>query len=329
MNATDTEFVTDPAIDLIRTAIPEDKPDWTENLCWTMHDPQTGLSLYAHLGRMQPNRAVWEGLSLLYLPNGEALVNRSLGVNPSEARNREYHYRPVIPNKIWNFQFDGVMQRVLPEQLRTRPVADEPFEPVSYELIFEAVQPVYNRDHSSLDSEKMHLEQGGTIRGAIVVDGTRMDINCTGYRDHSVSRRTFRTLDLETWAHCTFPSGKVFGILEVRRTEVQIMNGQVFQHNRIQRASAETIVDLSATDGSPHAGVIHLQLDSGPIEINYQTAPSQSLAFNLLRPVGLRPGLDLSNPENMLAVQCPAKFTWDGEIGYGWLERARPTRAII
>ena len=38
------ETAADPAIDLIRTEIPPDKADWTENLCWTLHDPHSGFA---------------------------------------------------------------------------------------------------------------------------------------------------------------------------------------------------------------------------------------------------------------------------------------------
>jgi hypothetical protein len=54
----------------------------------------------------------------------------------------------------------------------------------------------------------------------------------------------------------------------------------------------------------------------------------QFVPFQLLRPVGMRPGIDLSDPENMVAVQCPTKFHWDGETGYGWMERTRPLKAL-
>ena len=35
-------FDTDPSLDLIRTQIPEGKPDWTENIAFWMHDPGSG-----------------------------------------------------------------------------------------------------------------------------------------------------------------------------------------------------------------------------------------------------------------------------------------------
>ena len=318
----------DADMDLIRTHIPADKPDWTENICWTMHDPITGISLYGHMGRMQPDRSIWEGLSLVYLPDGALLVNRSLGASVTGARNNAYECAPILANKTWQYRFDGAMQRVDARALRKRPVGDEPQESVSYQLIYDAVQPVFSLHGPSTGSERMHLEQGARVRGYFVIEGQRIEVDCTGYRDHSVSQRTFKTLDSESWAHCTFPSGKTFGLLQVSRQELKFLKGQVFEGGRMRIASAEGYPALVDTAGNPQAGVIHLLTDAGPIHIEWQVADSRFALFNLLRPLGLRPGLDLTDPEGMAALQCPAVYTWDGEHGYGWLERTRPIAVL-
>jgi hypothetical protein len=319
---------TDPVIDEIRRSIPDDKPDWTENICWTLHDPGAGISLYGHVGRMQPNRAVWEGLSLIYLPDGQALVNRSLGVSLGAARNGEYDCRPVVPLRLWRYGFEGLAQRVNPHDLRARPVGDEPFEPVSYDLTWEALQPVYNMHGSEPGTERMHLEHGGTVKGAFTIGGRRIAVNCTGYRDHSVSRRTFTTLNTETWAHCAFPSGRIFSILEVSRAERQVLHGQVYVGGRMLHASPRAVPDLEDSSGRPHRGVIRAATDEGEVEVEWEAIDGRFVPFNLLAPVGMRPGIDRSKPEAMVAVQCPARFVWEGEQGHGWVERTRPLRVL-
>jgi hypothetical protein len=320
--------VTDPVLDLIRGAIPPEQPDWTENLCWTMHDPGSGISLYAHLGRMQPDRSIWEGLSLLYLPGGGLLVNRSLGVSLAAARNREYDWRPIVPLERWQFRFEGVMQRVSARELCERPLGDEPFEAVAYDLLWEALQPVYNMHGSVPGSERMHLEHGGAVRGSVTVHGQRIAVNCTGYRDHSVSRRTFTTLDSETWAHCAFPSGRVFSLLEVRRGERELRHGQVYRDGRMLEATPLVVPDLANGQGAPHSGVLRARTAQGELELRWEAIEGRHATFSLLQPVGMRPGIDRSRADSMVAVQCPARFVWEGETGYGWMERTRPLRML-
>jgi hypothetical protein len=320
---------TDPALDLIRTVIPDDKPIWTENIAFWMHDPIAQLRLYAHLGRMQPDRSIWEGLSIIFLPRGEVLVNRSLGVSVAAAENREYRYRPVVPNQTWTFEFDGVVQRVQPQRGRERPVVDEPVEAASYALVFEAVQPVFNMHRSDLQSERMHLEQGGSVRGSFSVAGRRIAVDGHGYRDHSVSQRTFTTLDSETWANCVFPSGKVFSLLEVSRGDKRILEGQVYRDGRMQHARPVAVPDLTDTAGAPGAFTITLEVDSELISIEAETLSSLTFPFNLLRPTGMRPGIDTAEQDGMVAVQCPTRYRWNGEVGHGWLERTRRLGALL
>ena len=315
-------------IDLIRTSIPADQPDWTENIAWSMCDPAAGVSIFGHLGRMQPDRRIWEGLSIIYLPGGAALVNRSLGVSLAEARNREYHYEPLVPGRLWRYTFHGVAQRVRSEDLRRRPVGDEPFEQASYDLLFEAVQPVFNMHDSDAHAERMHLEHGGSMRGVVSVGGQRFAIDCKAYRDHSVSRRTFTTLDSETWANCVFPSGRVFSVLEVRRGERLLREGQAFIDGRMHRATPVAMPELTDTAANPRRGVIEIAVGSHRHRLLWETLEASYAPFQLLRPVGMRPGIDHSDPTHVVALECPTLYTWDGEAGYGWLERARPLATL-
>jgi len=321
------EIEVDSALDLIRTTVPDDQPTWTENIAFWMHDPAASVRLYAHLGRMQPDRSIWEGLSIIFLPSGDLLVNRSLGVSRGAAENHEYRYRPLVPNRIWTFEFTGIVQRVRPETPKCRPVIDEPVEVASYDLVFEAVQPVFNMHGSDLKSERMHLEQGGSVRGSFVIGHRRTNIDCYGYRDHSVSQRTFTTLDSETWANCVFANGNVFSMLQVRRGDKQILEGQIYRSGRMHHARPVVVPDLRDIDGAPGAFAISLEIESAVIDIDGEIV-QPSFPFNLLRPTGMRPGIDDSRLDSLVAVQCPTKYRWGTEVGYGWLERTRRLEAL-
>lgn len=102
------------------------------------------------------------------------------------------------------------------------------------------------------------------------------------------------------------------------------MEGQVFRDGRMENVTALSVADLHDSSGAPYTGTINLQGDAGDIEIQYEIVDKRYVNFNLLHPVGLRPGIDLNRTECMFATECPVKFTWDGEVGYGWLERVRP-----
>jgi hypothetical protein len=321
-------FETDPAIDLIRTSIPEGKPDWTENIAWTMYDPTSNVSIFGHLGRLQPDRRIWEGFSLLYLPDGSAYASRSLGVSLSEARNGDYQYQPLIPGKLWRYTFNGVAQRVKPEDLQRRAIADEVFEEACYDLLFEAIEPVFNMHKSDLASERMHLEHAGRMRGVVKIGSKVFDIDTTAYRDHSMSQRTFTTLDSETWANAAFPSGRVFSLLEVTRGDRRILEGHIYENGTMRLAHPIEIPSLADLAGNPGSGVISLESGGKRHDIQWDIVAAPYVPFQLLRPVGMRAGVDHADKTSCVVLECPAKFIWGGEVGYGWLERTRPLSSL-
>jgi hypothetical protein len=147
-------------------------------------------------------------------------------------------------------------------------------------------------------------------------------------RDHSVTRRTFGTLDGQVWANCAFPSGRAFSFQEVKRKERHTLEAYVFIDGRLELATGEGMPSLEDTAGNPHRGTIRLASPFGDHEIRWETVGDRFIPFELLHPVGLRPGINRSNVEHVVAVQCPVRYEWDGEVGYCWIERCRPLKAL-
>jgi hypothetical protein len=117
-------------------------------------------------------------------------------------------------------------------------------------------------------------------------------------------------------------------MLQVSRGDKHIQEGQVFRDGAMQLARPLNVPELADSEGSPYRGVIRLAVADEVVEVQWETVQPHFLPFNLLRPVGMRPGLDLSNPDNLAVIQCPTRYQWEGETGYGWLERARPQRSL-
>jgi hypothetical protein len=106
------------------------------------------------------------------------------------------------------------------------------------------------------------------------------------------------------------------------------LHGQVYENGRMLHATPLVVPDLDDSSGHPHRGVIRAATEKGEVEVEWETIDGRFVPFNLLEPVGMRPGIDRSRGEAMVAVQCPARFVWAGEEGYGWLERTRQVHAL-
>jgi hypothetical protein len=307
---------------------------WSENLLVWFHDPATGLCLWTHLGRMAYNADIWEGVSYVLLPDGEVLANHSMGVCRHECRiGNEYLVVPVWPGKTWQFRFDGLAQRAKAADLSTRLIAHEHYEPLSYDLVFEGLHPLFDFSHASMTDQAwgtMHLEQGGSVRGTVRFGGREHEINCTGYRDHSAGPRNNEPLLSDEWVLCVFPSGRVFGAFHV--TEVGNKNpmksGFIYEDGKVH--SIETLVMPALDDacGNPKQFTVKA-LCNGRERILHGTMGDRYFPVTLTLPTGLATGIDPASPSLPCSIEAPAIYTFEGETGHGWIERIRRVENLL
>jgi hypothetical protein len=116
----------------------------------------------------------------------------------------------VVPNQQWRWHFSGVIQETNSQQQAASSRLPDARLPVTLDLIFDAVvHPVWSmKDTSGYDWGHFHTEQGGRFKGRISWGDETVELNCTGWRDHSVGPRNFGTLAGNVMAVCVFPSGK-------------------------------------------------------------------------------------------------------------------------
>jgi len=89
---------------------------------------------------MQPNRAIWEGLSLIYLPNGQLFGEPLARGERRGGAECGIRLPTLVPLKLWRYCFEGVAQKGGPAGSANTTSRDEPFEAVSYDLIWESLQ---------------------------------------------------------------------------------------------------------------------------------------------------------------------------------------------
>jgi len=307
--------------------------NWSENLLVWGHDPVAGLSFWTHMSRMTHNPEIWEGVAYVLLPDGDVLVHRSFGTSRTECVvNQEYRYTPVVPGKTWHYRFSGMAQRAKSTDLAQRMIDNEPHEPVSYDLIFDGVHPIFDfagDDMAEQDWATMHLEQGGTIRGIMTVKGKNHYINCTGYRDHSVGPRTNAVLLSETWAHVVFPSGRCFSGLQITEEghKNPLRAGYIYEDGQMKSLKPTLLPELNDANGNPTSFQVEGSCGERTVKLSGEmTGPY--MVMTLLVPIGIGSGFDFSSPELTGVVEAPAVFNWDGETGYGWIERIRRVEAL-
>jgi hypothetical protein len=312
---------------------PDGIKNWSENLLVWGHDPKSQLCLWTHMGRMPYDPEIWEGVTYIYLPDGDLLVNRSMGVSRTRAAvAHEYLYTPVRPGQTWHYHFNGLVQRAKPAELAQRLVVNEPYERLSYELIFEGVHPVFDFADGSMAEQSwatLHLEQGGTLRGIVIIGGKEYEIDCTGYRDHSAGPRNYNVLLSETWAHCVFPSGRCFSGIEIIEEghKNQLRAGYIYEDGKISPLKTTVLPELFDTKGNPRNFRVEAVSDGRQIGMTGEMS-DRYLTLTLTLPSGIATGFDSASPHLTGVVEAPATYNWDGEIGYGWIERIRRVSSL-
>jgi hypothetical protein len=97
--------------------------------------------------------------------------------------------------------------------------ANNPWCEVSFDLVHEAVGPLYGQSHDNQESDKpaeeqfakAHYEQHMRVRGTLVIDGESVDIDGFGLRDHSWGPRYWQAIHRYEWLTLNF--GEDFGAM--------------------------------------------------------------------------------------------------------------------
>lgn len=316
---------TDPADELPHTP-PRDVPLWTENYAWVCYDPAVGVGVMAHLGRTPFDPRLWRGTAVAFLPGGGLRAARTVGrpAAPEIAGNGALALTCVRPFERWNLRFDGAARPTDRADVARRLVPDIDLELLRLDLDFQALAPVWDLGAAmgNQDWGHAHHEQAGRYTGTVTTGADTHTLDCTGFRDHTTGPRDFGRFRRTFWSHGEFPSGRVFCVLRIwdEQDNVSLNQGFVYDGTRLRPAVPGELPTLTDPDGSPHRVTVCFDAD-GPVEITGEVV--HSTAFALHEPNDLAIGTDHARPGTKVIVEAPTRYEWDGEVGWGWLERSR------
>jgi hypothetical protein len=309
--------------------VPENIPWWSESALITGHDPATGISVYGHLVLLEVQ--VWEAIFSVYLPNGEILTDRSYSRHdPLNRRTGQMIVEPVVPLEQWRFGFDGMARRVLQSDLGRGPLVGGPVTRLQVDLVGDGTSPTWGRGmrtaepqmsaddkNPAVSGSGLHLEQSLRLTGTIRFDEHTIDFAGVGHRDHSCGPRKRSNQWRVAWANASFPSGRTFHGLDV-----WVVGRPTYSRGYVWDGT--TMEDITEFDGPALIGPVGQPRDFGARFVT--SAGKQVLSGRLLgsmpttgyMPQGATVGAE---PIGHVAVDGPARWEWDGEVGYGWAQR--------
>jgi hypothetical protein len=307
----------------------EDVPLWSESALITCHDPATGISVYGHLVLLEMQ--VWESIFSVYLPNGEILTDRSYSRHdPVDRRTGQMIIKPIVPLESWRFGFDGVARRVLMSDLAKGPLGGGPVTRLEVELSCDATSPTWGRgmrtDTTTMNEDDknpavsgsgLHLEQSIRVTGTVRFDNHTIELDAVGHRDHSCGPRARSNQWRVAWANGSFPSGRTFHGLNVwvvgRPTYAR---GYVWDGSTMENIREFDGPALCGPLGEPREFSTSFEIAAGKQHLEGTLLGSMPTTGYM--PQGATVGAE---PVGHVAVDGPARWVWEGEIGYGWAQR--------
>ncbi|BDB39648.1 MULTISPECIES: DUF7065 domain-containing protein [Mycobacterium] len=318
-------------VDPVHDCIQQDPgaPGWSENLVIQAHDTCSDVSVWAHWSRIPGSSHIWEGVLAVYLEKSQLLVSRTFGPSAYEqtASSGPLSFECVTPAEAWRMRFDGMARRTCSQSVSAAALSDDVFERLSVDLDFVGVHPIWSA-HGSMEEQSWataHLEQGGRIRGQVTVAGHQVEINTTGFRDHSYGPRNYRGMAGNTWCTAIFPSGRAILGLNVWQTAGPgLAVGFVWDGTQMHDATEVRLPQLRSTDGEPAAFVAEIATSSGTERIAVKQ--THRMTWTLNEPVGMTAGA-LNDTDAIRVVESPATITWGDETAGGWIEKTlRPSQ---
>ncbi|MEV6927353.1 hypothetical protein AB0M46_23005 [Dactylosporangium sp. NPDC051485] len=309
--------------------VPADVPLWSESALITCHDPATGISVYGHLVLL--GNEVWESIFSVYLPNGEILTDRSYSRHdPKDRRTGQMVIRPVVPLERWQLAFDGVARRVLMTDLARGPLGGGPVTRLEVDLDCVGTSPTWGRgmrtDPSTMSADDsnpavsgsgLHLEQSLKVRGTVRFDNHTVELDAVGHRDHSCGPRARSNQWRVSWVNGSFPSGRTFHGLNVwvvgRPTYAR---GYVWDGTTMEDMTDFDGPALIGATGEPRDFEARFSVPSGDHVLKGQLLGSMPTTGYM--PQGATVGAEATGH---VAVDGPGRWEWDGEVGYGWVQR--------
>ena len=246
-------------------------------------------------------------------------------------------FRCVEPFAAWSMDFDGEMTQTSTAQLVSGDI-DGPTVPVQFEVQASMAVPPWEQGAlsakarsllaDSVDGQLMggdRYEQLFRATGSVTVDGNRQEFNGTGLRIRRTGVRHLAEFRGHAWQTALFPSGRAFGYIAYPPRddgESTFNEGYVFDGDgelvpaTVVEAPWFTSIEPLGQDVS-----LVLQTERGLTRIHGETVIATFDIHHKDKTFSV--GALLDEHKNFPALQqAGVRYTWDGEVAYGMIERS-------
>jgi hypothetical protein len=322
---------------------PVDMPQWSENYLSYVYSPASEVGIWFHLSHISGSVGVpglWEEVLFITLPGDRCVAARSFARGRIEEPQSEpvrgglsvsgITFRCEEPFTAWTKKFFGGARHVTGAEMREGPLADGPHTLVDLELHCSMMSPPFDYGTGNLDQSWAiaHYEQHQEVTGRLRVGDRTFEIAGAGMRDHSWGPRDWTKMGRTTWIQGQFPdSGRAF--MTVFVAERLPHYPEALSYTVI---SDRTSVTQVQAHGIPEAFNLTQTEHDADFVITMPDGRETTVHTQILAPMRMhlhgdtefalgtanRHGPHASSHDYTPAF---AAIEWDGEVGYGYVER--------
>jgi hypothetical protein len=210
------------------------EPNFNESMYFNFYDPERAVGGWFRLGN-RANEGWAERSVCLYLPDGRVLFGFE---RPAIASNAAFdaaglRFDVLEAGQRLRTRFDGeVLELAEPRRLADpgRAFREAPRRRIAFDLVHDAVGPMYGRSHDPAEESRAaeeqfaraHYEQHMAVTGSLDLgerSGAALAVRAHGLRDHSWGPRHWQAIHGYEWLTMNFGSELGLAISVVRRGE--------------------------------------------------------------------------------------------------------------
>ena len=297
-------------------------PNWSENYLFQGYDAGSGYGVWFHFGSPVFDPSLWQDISMIYLPGGEeVLLAKGMAARKAGAPGPTGSMlSATLGADSWILRFHGAARRVRVADISAGLLTDGPEQPLSLELVYRGMSPVWNLSHSmdTQDWANAHWEQPCTVSGDIEYHGGSAHFEGSGVRDHSRGARDFSSLTGHLWLHGQFDDGRGFGIIHMMQKASTMSRAYLVEGERIEDV---TVVSVPDRVQAGVAFAVGLRRDCGT-EVRITGQLVGDIPLTVRDPNDVLIGHDSNPAPGLWFYEGQARWNWDGDIGYGLAERS-------
>jgi hypothetical protein len=308
----------------------QDPADHLEAYWMYGYDPASRVGHYLYLAAEKGDPLVRRESVFLPLPDGSVLAQGGSGgtSHGAVAAGDRLRLECLEPFRRWRGRYAGPAYRLAGDEIVTGPRPGSKLVDVTVDVEVESVAAPWNTEGDwGEQPPSLRYHQFYKARGTVAASGTRYPFAGPGFRSHSRRRRDMAGFAGHAIINGLFPSGRGFGLLRYRATADWPERGRGFLYVDGAMHDADVVAWPHLGRAVPRGERLTIELRAGR-QTAVITAETVASAFVTPTPQGRSYGAHPGDGQGTVLSPAFARYEWDGEIGYGGLERSALRTAV-